>query len=334
MGTHPIFESDFDCLTAFSEMSYYTIWMGDLPPDCRREHVIKSFEGYGTLGGIRLMNNFGFVDFKHKRDAKDAVKDLNGEKLRGARIRLEMSDGPGNRKSGTSYEETAAFSTMREERGFNPRFERPYRTKYGMAVSNLTKKFSWSDLKNFMRQAGEVTYTDAHIRSGKNRGEVCFKNRKGLYTAKKKLDRTKLHGRRIRLKIIEDGSRAVGSHKHHSSRTPEKNEVDQNQEVLQDLEADQEVHLVQEADQEVLQEVDLEVDPVLDLEVDHEHGVEHQRRREVEAKNDQEAQKKRNPRNVSNQDREVAPVGKTRRESENKKFECFLSRHMIFRSEK
>ena len=127
-------------------MSYYTIWMGDLPPDCRREHVIKFFEGYGTLGGIRLMNNFGefhnffqfnsgnknisvflelnisgFVDFKHKRDAKDAVKDLNGEKLRGARIRLEMSDGPGNRKSGTSYEETAAFSTMREERGFNPR---------------------------------------------------------------------------------------------------------------------------------------------------------------------------------------------------------------------
>merc|ERR1712131_27642 len=150
MGTHPIFESDFDCLTAFSEMSYYTIWMGDLPPDCRREHVIKFFEGYGTLGGIRLMNNFGFVDFKHKRDAKDAVKDLNGEKLRGARIRLEMSDGPGNRKSGTSYEETAAFSTMREERGFNPRFERPYRTKYGMAVSNLTKKFRLYNCSNFI----------------------------------------------------------------------------------------------------------------------------------------------------------------------------------------
>ena len=33
---------------------------------------------------------------------------------------------------------------------------------------------SWSDLKNFMRQVGEVTYTDAHIRSGENRGEVRF----------------------------------------------------------------------------------------------------------------------------------------------------------------
>jgi len=201
-------------------MSYYTIWMGDLPPDTRREHVVKFFDDYGSLGGVRLMNNFGFIDFKHKRDAKDAVKELNGEKLRGCRVRLEMSDGPGNRKSGTSYEETAAYSTKREEHGFNPRFERPYRTKYGMVVSNLTKKFSWSDLKNFMRQVGEVTYTDAHIRSGENRGEVCFKSRKGLYMAKKKLDNTKLHGRRIRLKIIEDGTRAVGTHKHHRSPEP------------------------------------------------------------------------------------------------------------------
>ena len=40
--------------------------MGDLPPETRREHVVKFFEDYGTLGGIRLMNNFGFVDFKHK----------------------------------------------------------------------------------------------------------------------------------------------------------------------------------------------------------------------------------------------------------------------------
>jgi len=125
-------------------MSYYTIWMGDLPPDTRREHVVKFFDDYGSLGGVRLMNNFGFIDFKHKRDAKDAVKELNGEKLRGCRVRLEMSDGPGNRKSGTSYEETAAYSTKREEHGFNPRFERPYRTKYGMVVSNLTKKFRFS----------------------------------------------------------------------------------------------------------------------------------------------------------------------------------------------
>ena len=44
--------------------------MGDLPPETRREHVVKFFEDYGSLGGIRLMNNFGFVDFKHKEQGQ------------------------------------------------------------------------------------------------------------------------------------------------------------------------------------------------------------------------------------------------------------------------
>ena len=76
------------------------------------------------VGQFEKLMISGFVDFKHKRDAKEAVKDLNGEKLKGSRVRLEMSDGPGNRKSGTSYEETSSFSTSREERGFNPRVSR------------------------------------------------------------------------------------------------------------------------------------------------------------------------------------------------------------------
>ena len=61
---------------------------------------------------------------------------------------------------------------------------------------------SWADLKNFMRKVGEVTYTDAHVRSGEGKGEVCFKDRKGLYRAMKKLDKTKVAGKKIRLKIM------------------------------------------------------------------------------------------------------------------------------------
>merc|ERR1719462_1070083 len=116
-----------------------------------------------------------------------------------------------------------------------------------------------------------------------------------------------------------------------------RNVVDQNQEVRQGQEVDREVHLVREVDREVPQEVDHEVDPAPDPEVVHELAVEHQktRKREEEVKKDQEAQKKRNLKSVPNHDREVAPVEKTRRESENEKitknveneiFECFLSR--------
>ena len=42
-------------------------------------------------------------------------------------------------------------------------------------------EFSWADLKDMMRKAGEVTYTDAHQRMGKNRGEVCFANSDDLH---------------------------------------------------------------------------------------------------------------------------------------------------------
>lgn len=36
---------------------------------------------------------------------------------------------------------------------------------------------SWAELKDIFRKFGEVTYTDAHYRSGDGRGEVCFATR-------------------------------------------------------------------------------------------------------------------------------------------------------------
>ncbi|CBY09430.1 unnamed protein product [Oikopleura dioica] len=187
---------------------YYTVWMGDLPPGIKRGHVKDFFEEYGPLGGIRLMNNFGFIDFRKKKDAKEAVKELDGKKLKGARIRLEHSDGPGgSKKKGEDYD-AVNFPPIG---GQSSMYERPYRTKYTISVSNLSTRFSWADLKNFMRRAGEVTYTDAHVRSGEGNGEVCFKDRKGLYRAMQKLNSTRLGGKKIRLRIVEDGSREVPS---------------------------------------------------------------------------------------------------------------------------
>ena len=56
-------------------------------------------------------------------------------------------------------------------------------------------------MKDFFRQAGEVTYTDAHQRMGKNRGEVCFESRQALHRAKDKFDGEEINGRRIKLRI-------------------------------------------------------------------------------------------------------------------------------------
>jgi len=52
-----------------------------------------------------------------------------------------------------------------------------------------------------MRQAGEVTYVDAHTRMGRGRGEACFVSRDDLYQAMDTLDGREINGKPIRLSI-------------------------------------------------------------------------------------------------------------------------------------
>jgi arginine/serine-rich splicing factor 4/5/6 len=70
----------------------YTVFIGDLPDRARTRDVEDFFRKYGKLDQVRLRRRFGFVDFRERRDAEDAVHDLNNEKICGERVRLEMSD--------------------------------------------------------------------------------------------------------------------------------------------------------------------------------------------------------------------------------------------------
>ena len=75
------------------------------------------------------------------------------------------------------------------------------RTGFKLLVENLSSRTSWQDLKDYMRQAGEIMYTNTHnIRSGE--GLVEFGSRSDMEWALDKLDNTELDGRKIRL--IED----------------------------------------------------------------------------------------------------------------------------------
>ena len=49
------------------------------------------------------------------------------------------------------------------------RYGPPVRTKYRVIVENLSSRVSWQDLKDYLREAGEVTYADAH-RHRRNEG--------------------------------------------------------------------------------------------------------------------------------------------------------------------
>lgn len=60
--------------------------------------------------------------------------------------------------------------------------------------------------KDYMRQAGEVTYADAH-KGRKNEGVIEFVSYSDMKRALEKLDGTEVNGRKIRLVEDKPGSR-------------------------------------------------------------------------------------------------------------------------------
>ena len=65
------------------------------------ESSAKSVSKMDTVRYFHLNNNFrpfdvknsGFVEFDDSRDAEDAVRDMNGERLCGERVTIEMAKG-------------------------------------------------------------------------------------------------------------------------------------------------------------------------------------------------------------------------------------------------
>ena len=63
----------------------------------------------------------------------------------------------------------------------------PLCTEFTLIVENLSSRCSWQDLKDFMRQAGEVTYADAH-KECTNEGFIEFRSYCDMKHALDKLD--------------------------------------------------------------------------------------------------------------------------------------------------
>uniref|UniRef100_A0A8C8DEP9 RRM domain-containing protein n=1 Tax=Oncorhynchus tshawytscha TaxID=74940 RepID=A0A8C8DEP9_ONCTS len=80
----------------------------------------------------------------------------------------------------------------------------PARTEYRLIVKNLSSRCSWQDIKDFMRQAGEGTYADAH-KQWTNEGVIEFQSRLDMTRALDKLYSTYINGRKICL--VEDKPR-------------------------------------------------------------------------------------------------------------------------------
>nr|CAG8552830.1 7489_t:CDS:2 [Entrophospora candida] len=167
------------------------VYIGRLARDARERDVEKLFRGYGTIKEIKLMNGFGFVEFRDHRDADDVVYSFNGKSFmgeKGERRRRERDDRRGDRDDRRDRDRDRD-DRRRDDRGDRDRgrFAPPQRNPhYRLIVENLSSSCSWQDLKDLMRKAGEVTFAD------------YMKN------AIKKLDDTELKGKHIILREAPD----------------------------------------------------------------------------------------------------------------------------------
>lgn len=110
------------------------VYVGNLPSNIDERDLEDIFYKYGDIADVDLKlprygtggTPFAFVEFQDPRDAEDAVRGRDGYEFDGQRIRVEF----------------------------------PRRSEYRVLVSGLPPTGSWQDLKDHMRDAGDVQFTD------------------------------------------------------------------------------------------------------------------------------------------------------------------------------
>jgi arginine/serine-rich splicing factor 4/5/6 len=195
------------------------VYIGRLSYHAKEKDVERFFRSYGKIRDIMLKNGYGFVEFEDYRDADDAVYELNGKDLCGERVNVEHARG----SRGDDSFRDRGFRGRRGDggRGGGGRRDKygpPTRTDHRLIVENLSSRVSWQDLKDYMRQAGEVAYADAH-KKHKNEGIIEFASSSDMRNAIEKLDGSEINGRKIRL--VEDKPRKR-SHSRSRSRSRSK----------------------------------------------------------------------------------------------------------------
>ena len=80
------------------------VYVGGLRDDANKYDLEEAFQKYGRVKNVwvaRKPPGFAFVEMEDTRDAEDAIRGLDGTRICGSRVKVEMSNG-GRSKGGRS----------------------------------------------------------------------------------------------------------------------------------------------------------------------------------------------------------------------------------------
>jgi len=94
------------------------VYIGNLGNNANKYELEDYFAKYGSLKNVWVARNppgFAFVEFEDTRDAEDAVRGLDGTRVCGNRVRVEMSNGQS--RGGGRSGDRGRFGDRDRERG-------------------------------------------------------------------------------------------------------------------------------------------------------------------------------------------------------------------------
>ncbi|OMO86731.1 hypothetical protein CCACVL1_09491 [Corchorus capsularis] len=193
-----------------------TLYVGNLPGDTRMREVEDLFYKYGPIVDIDLKipprpPGYAFVEFEDPRDAEDAMRARDGYNFDGYRLRVELAHG--GRRPSSSADRHGSYSGS-SSRG-------PSRhSDYRVLVTGLPSSASWQDLKDHMRKAGDVCFSQVFRDRGGMRGIVDYTNYDDMKYAIRKLDDSEFRNAfsRAYIRVKEYDSRR--SYSRSPSRSP------------------------------------------------------------------------------------------------------------------
>uniref|UniRef100_A0A5B6YWZ7 Putative Nucleotide-binding, alpha-beta plait n=1 Tax=Davidia involucrata TaxID=16924 RepID=A0A5B6YWZ7_DAVIN len=163
-----------------------TLYVGNLPGDIREREVEDLFYKYGPIAHVDLKipprpPGYAFVEFEEARDAEDAIRGRDGYDFDGHRLRVELAHG--GRGHSSSIDRYNNHNSGRGGRGGVSR-----RSEYRVMVTGLPQSASWQDLKDHMRRAGDVCFSQVFRAGSGTTGIVDYTNYDDMKYAIRKLD--------------------------------------------------------------------------------------------------------------------------------------------------
>ncbi|RSH82672.1 uncharacterized protein EHS24_007666 [Apiotrichum porosum] len=164
-------------------------YVGRLPQGVTKADLEDHFKTIGRVVDIRLMANFGFVEFETAEDVEAACRELDGKTLMGERLIVEPSKEVRKR----DFYDGARPPPRGPPRGRGIRIN-------VIGISNTT---SWQDLKDFGRNGNEsVTYADVDRFTG--HGVIEYPTMVDAEDAIRRLEGVEIQGVPVKLEIVQD----------------------------------------------------------------------------------------------------------------------------------